>query len=120
MSRSKAKGTAWESALVRYLREQGWEADRMTLSGGMDEGDICVREHAEFFSVIEAKATKALTAAAFVKEALIERDNFCRRRNIPRGNVMPVVVWKSPGQSVGDALCIIPLKEMFGNWETQI
>ncbi len=114
MSASKAKGTAFETALVRYLRENGWEADRLTLSGTDDEGDICVREDGGFYSIIEAKATRALTPAQFVKEALAERDNYCRRRHIDPIRVMPIVIWKSPGQSIADALCIIPLREMFG------
>lgn len=41
MSKSKAKGTAAESAVVKYLREQGWpSAERRALNGASDRGDI--------------------------------------------------------------------------------
>jgi hypothetical protein len=41
MNRSKAKGTAWESAVVQYLRESGWiHAERRALAGNADKGDV--------------------------------------------------------------------------------
>ncbi|ASU81423.1 hypothetical protein CDO52_00295 [Nocardiopsis gilva YIM 90087] len=41
MSRSKAIGTAAESAVVRFLRPHGWPyAERLALSGAADRGDI--------------------------------------------------------------------------------
>lgn len=41
MNRSKAKGTAAETAVVRYLRTNGFVfADRQPLRGGRDQGDI--------------------------------------------------------------------------------
>ena len=41
MSASKAKGTAWESAIAAYLQGAGWvHAERRTLSGANDRGDV--------------------------------------------------------------------------------
>ena len=41
MSRSKAKGTAAETAVVRFLRAVGFtQAERRTLGGTQDRGDI--------------------------------------------------------------------------------
>lgn len=41
MSRSKAKGTAAETAVVGWLRDNGWpHAERRALSGAADKGDI--------------------------------------------------------------------------------
>jgi len=40
---SKAKGTAWESEVVKYLRANGFEqAERRALAGNADKGDILV------------------------------------------------------------------------------
>lgn len=72
MSRSKAKGTGWETAIVRYLAEQGWpHAERRALNGTQDRGDIA----GIVGWVIEAKNCQALTLAAWVDEAIIEQAN---------------------------------------------
>lgn len=40
-NRSKAKGTAYETEIVGYLRQRGWvHAERRALSGANDCGDI--------------------------------------------------------------------------------
>lgn len=42
-NRSKNRGTAWETAVVKYLRENGFPgAERRALSGSNDKGDITV------------------------------------------------------------------------------
>lgn len=41
MSRSKQTGTSFESALVKYARDNGFPgADRLPLSGALDRGDV--------------------------------------------------------------------------------
>lgn len=41
MSRSKQKGTAAETAVARWLQDNGWpHAERRTLNGVRDRGDI--------------------------------------------------------------------------------
>jgi hypothetical protein len=72
MSRNKAKGTRWESAIVAYLRDKGFTyAERRALSGATDKGDltgipgIC----------IEAKDVKAHDLSGWLNEAEQERDN---------------------------------------------
>jgi hypothetical protein len=41
MTRSKDKGTAAESLVVKYLQSTYWpHAERRALSGGLDKGDI--------------------------------------------------------------------------------
>lgn len=39
---SKKKGTAAESKIVKYLRDNGLDAERLALHGAKDEGDIRV------------------------------------------------------------------------------
>lgn len=71
---SKARGTAWESAICEYIRGIGPEfsrTERRTLGGANDKGDISVSSHL----VIEAKAEKSYTLAGYVAEAETERDN---------------------------------------------
>jgi Holliday junction resolvase len=68
----KAKGTAAESAVVGYLREQGWpHAERRALSGNVDKGDI-----AGVAGVcLEVKSCKTIDLAGWLKEALLEQIN---------------------------------------------
>ena len=75
---SKAKGTRAESAVVLYAREHGFPlADRLTLSGRYDRGDIQLTVGA----IVEVKAGKAAQAAspaqiaAWLEETETERVN---------------------------------------------
>lgn len=57
MSYAKAKGTSFESALVKYLIECGFsDARRVVLHGGKDEGDLQLGEVNNPRFVIEAKS----------------------------------------------------------------
>lgn len=69
---SKAKGTAWESAICTYLRDRGWPyVERRTLSGSKDRGDIAGIPGL----VIEAKSTKTVALGAYLDEANTEALN---------------------------------------------
>lgn len=73
MTRSKDKGTAWESAIRDYLQESGWpHAERLPLSGNRDRGDV-VGVHGV---VIEAKAAAEWGhLGVAIREAEVERVN---------------------------------------------
>lgn len=71
-NRSKAKGTSAESAIVAYLREQGFAgAERRALHGSADRGDIA----GVIGTVIEVKNHARLELAAWLDEANVEADN---------------------------------------------
>lgn len=66
MSRSRAKGTAWESLIVDYLRRNGvTHAERRALNGNQDRGDIAGLPGV----VIEAKNAARITLAEWLDEA---------------------------------------------------
>lgn len=72
MSRSKAKGTAAETAVVRFLREAGFvQAERRTLNGILDRGDIAGLPGV----VIEVKNCARQELPAWIGEAERERNN---------------------------------------------
>lgn len=72
MSRSRRLGTAWESAIVDYLRANGVpHAERRALAGSKDRGDIAGIPGL----VIEGKSVASHTLAVWVDEANAERDN---------------------------------------------
>lgn len=70
-SKSKAKGTAAETTAVRYLKEQFWRAERRTLSGNKDKGDIAGIENC----VGEVKAQVKQELAKWYRETLTEMVN---------------------------------------------
>lgn len=72
MNRPKIKGTAWESAIVTWLRERGWSrVERRALSGTLDKGDIAGIP----WVVIDGKNAARLDLAGWSAEVAQERAN---------------------------------------------
>lgn len=73
MSAARKKGTAWETALVAFLREKGWTyADRVPMSGAKDRGDVTLGPGSP---VIEAKNQNRMSWAEWLDEATAESLN---------------------------------------------
>lgn len=71
-NRSKQKGTAAETRVVDYLREQGWKfAERRALAGNLDKGDITGLGPV----AIEVKDCRTLTFGPWLEEAKVETIN---------------------------------------------
>jgi hypothetical protein len=71
-NKSKAKGTAAESAVVSYLQERELLAVRMPLHGNADRGDIQVFP---LPITIEVKNHRAMDLGTWVNEMLAEKTN---------------------------------------------
>jgi hypothetical protein len=72
MSKAKQKGTAAETALVNWLRVNGYElAERRALTGRADRGDIAGLPNV----VIEVKSGARLEIPAWLVETETERIN---------------------------------------------
>jgi hypothetical protein len=73
-NRAKAKGSAWETAAVAYFRENGFpHADRLTLSGAQDRGDIRLGDGVDV--VVECKNHRSYSISEWLREAEREREN---------------------------------------------
>lgn len=70
MNPSKQKGTAFETALVRWFESRGLEARRIVLHGNKDHGDIDVGS-----INLEAKNCNTISLAAWIAEAEVESAN---------------------------------------------
>lgn len=124
MTASKSKGTAWETAIVRYLAGRGLPARRQPPAGRFDKADLVVEDVPGL--VIEAKnrrtrkregeaPSEKSALAEWVDEAVEEAKN----AGVPLG-----VVWhhrylkKSPGDGyvtmTGDhfVVLLMALKEL--------
>jgi hypothetical protein len=72
VSRSKQRGTAWESAIVRFLTDHGFpHAERRALSGTQDRGDVAGVPGI----VVEAKNCSATSLGVWMDEAIVEQAN---------------------------------------------
>ncbi len=72
MSAQRDKGTRFESAIVAYLRAEGFPyAERRALHGAYDKGDITGVPGL----VVEAKSVARLDLSGWLDEAEEERDN---------------------------------------------
>lgn len=102
---NKAKGTSWESAIVKYLNEQldlepfaPDSARRVPQMGRDDVGDIHIRP-----VVVESKNVAKIDLASFVRQANVEAAN--------AGAAFPfgVAVVKKRGANVKDAYAVMDL-----------
>lgn len=98
MSKSKAKGTAFETAVCDYLRAFFPTVERRALNGSRDRGDIANIPN----TVLEVKNQKAMDLSGWLKEAKTEATN--------AGVTRYAVVHKRRGVGdVGEQYCTIPL-----------
>lgn len=72
VNKPKMKGTMAESAVVSFLRTQGFPyAERLALQGGKDRGDITGIPGI----CIEVKNTQTYTLSSWLREAMVEKEN---------------------------------------------
>jgi hypothetical protein len=87
VNRSKAKGTAWETACCRWLATFVTGVRRKVLAGSADEGDLTWgRERV----VVECKNVATLAVPAWIREAEAEAAN--------NGSDFGVVLYKVKGK----------------------
>tara|TARA_R110000782_G_scaffold178974_1_gene269809 strand:- start:56 stop:406 length:351 start_codon:yes stop_codon:yes gene_type:complete len=101
VNRAKQKGTAFETAVVRYLSaETGAWVERRALAGAEDKGDLigdgCLSEWC-----LELKDHKQINLAGFVDEAEVEGRN--------AGSKWFAAIVKRRNKGVKDAYVVMPL-----------
>jgi hypothetical protein len=102
VSASKQKGTAFETAVVRFMQAAGFDVERRALQGSLDKGDIAGLDG----WVLECKAEKAITLAEYMKEAEQEAVN--------AGVPWYAAIVKRRNKNVSDAYVVLPLKVFIG------
>ncbi len=99
MSKAKQKGTAAETAVVKYMKAQGWvHAERRALHGNLDKGDINLGSPV----VLEVKDHAKLSLSEWVKELKTEMDN----AEVDAG---AVIAKKRGTMNVGDWYAVMPV-----------
>jgi riboflavin synthase alpha subunit len=105
VSKAKAKGTLAETALVDWLRENGWShAERRIMYGAKDKGDITL---GDMDFVVEVKNHKTYAWSTWMHETEAERVNAAA--------TFGVLVVKPRGLGVtrvGDWWACLPMNQM--------
>jgi hypothetical protein len=115
MSRQKQKGTAFETAVVRYLRAAlaDKQIDRMILHGSADEGDIRGVQFLGRDIVLECKDTRTLALTEHLREAQAEAAN---HRDAGHPTQCGVLIQHAPGIGIsshaGDQWCVMRLEDL--------
>ena len=104
MSKQRAKGTAAETAVVRYLQQNGFpHAERRALHGTADKGDITGCGPVVF----EVKNHKTLDLAGWIKELEAEMVN-------AKVDTGAVVAKKRGTTDPGEWYAILPFRILVG------
>lgn len=115
--RNRRAGAKWQSDLREGFRSEGFDIERLVLTGREDEGDLVIRQPTALglpdeFVVIEAKAG-AMHPAEFVREAQVERQHYAQHRGIPLSQVTGLAVVKARGKNWRDAYVLTTVRDYF-------
>jgi len=108
-SYNKAKGTKFESDIVKYLRKLGHFADRLARAGANDEGDVVTIIAGQTY-ILECKNRKSLNLPQFWAEAQAEAANYAKARGQVVAPPAFVIVKKRRGK-IEDAWVIQTLEK---------
>jgi len=107
----KAKGTAFETLVVKFLRGRGFnKAYRPATKGGYDTGDINGVTSSRRQAVFQCKNQRKFALSEWL-DATVEQAN---QEEVGR-NALPILVVKRPGvgeKSLGDTYAILRLEDL--------
>ena len=88
---NKAKGSKFETDVMKWLRSMGVLAERLTKAGSKDEGDMVAVIAGETY-ILELKNRATLSLPEFWREAEVEALNYAKARGIGEVPLHYVVV----------------------------
>lgn len=108
-AKNKAKGSKFETDVMKWLRSKGFTAERLRQAGAKDEGDLVVYVAGTPY-LFECKATIKLDLPQFWRELQAEVLNYAEARDLTVGPIGYVVV-KRRNASIEDAWVIQSLDQ---------
>ena len=108
-SYNKAKGSKFETDVMKYLRKLGHFAERLAKAGANDEGDIVTIIAGQTY-ILECKNRKSINLPQFWAEAQAEAHNYAKAREIAVAPPAYVIV-KRRNASIEDAWVITTLEK---------
>ena len=106
---NKAKGSKFETDVMKWLRSMGVLAERLTKAGSKDEGDMVAVIAGETY-ILELKNRATLSLPEFWREAEVEALNYAKARGIGEVPLHYVVV-KRRNASIDQAWVICDLAQ---------
>jgi len=116
-SYNKAKGSKFETDVMKYLRKLGHFAERLAKAGSADEGDIVTIIAGQTY-ILECKNRKSINLPQFWSEAQTEAANYAKARGMVATPPAFVIV-KRRNASIEKAWVIQPLEQWVGNVFTE-
>ena len=111
-NRNKAKGTAWETDVRKYLRNNQLDVEPLRQLGTVDEGDLVVRTpNTDARIVLEAKNRGQVSLPQFLREAADESALYAHNRGIPQVDTFGVAVVKARQKPTGQAYAVLTLED---------
>ena len=101
---NKAKGSKFETDVMKWLRSMGVLAERLTKAGSKDEGDMVAVIAGETY-ILELKNRQTLSLPEFWREAQVEALNYAKARELGEVPLSYVVV-KRRNAGIEDAWVI--------------
>jgi Holliday junction resolvase len=108
-SYNKAKGSKFETDVMKYLRKLGHFAERLAKAGASDEGDIVTIIAGQTY-ILECKNRKKIDLPTFWAEALKEAANYAKARGLLFSPPAFVIV-KRRNASIEDAWVVQTLEK---------
>jgi hypothetical protein len=103
------KGAKFETDVMKWLRDKGVSAERLTKAGAKDEGDLVCVIAGETF-ILELKNRATLSLPEFWREAEVEALNYSKARG--KGEVpLHYVIVKRRNSGIENAWVIQDLKQ---------
>jgi len=103
-SYNKAKGSKFETDVMKYLRKLGHFAERLAKAGANDEGDIVTIIAGQTY-ILECKNRKSINLPQFWAEAQTEAANYAKARGLLFSPLAFVIVKRrKPGGGKGPLL----------------
>jgi Holliday junction resolvase len=108
-SYNKAKGSKFETDVMKYLRSLGHFAERLAKAGANDEGDIVTIIAGQTY-ILECKNRKSINLPQFWSEAQTEAANYAKARGLSFSPPAFVIV-KRRNASTEQAWVVQPLEK---------
>ena len=103
------KGSQFETDVMKWLRNAGVMAERLTKAGAKDEGDMVVIISGETY-ILELKNRQTLSLPEFWREAQVEAINYAKARGLGEVPLSYVIV-KRRNASIDQAWVIQDLAQ---------
>lgn len=110
-NRAKAKGTSFETLIVKYLRSRSFrKAYRPATKGGLDTGDINGIAGPVRQAIVQCKNQRKYDLSGWLNDTVAQA-----QQEEVGGNALPILVVKRPGigeAKIGDTYAVMRLEDV--------